>query len=349
MLTGSKGDFIIKSGGEAADASLGSGSSLVLAGNGAIGAITASAQTAGHKGTLSIGHSSLGYGTVNARSIDGGTAGLDVAVYGSTLNVAGKVAASDLTIEDGSALNIKAAAGQGAISATSLTVGQDSSISAEGQAISVSDTAEILGNVTAKSLSIAGTTGAKIAGDALIQLDTLTLSNTSGVVQVGDDEAEANGSATVVVKNLTGTGTLFVDPVYGDDAALVIAESLDTTSTPADNDAGTLQGSAIVGNNAALGIGFASAAELKAVLGQFLDANGSFTENPDADKLELANALVLNKQITIDSNKGITVKKGATKNDNPSGNSVTLDAGTGLIITDNVYKVNEDGSKSVQL
>ncbi|MGN8852743.1 beta strand repeat-containing protein [Anaerobiospirillum succiniciproducens] len=348
MLTGSKGDFIIKSGGEAADASLGSGSSLVLAGNGAIGAITASAQTAGHKATIAIGHSSLGYGTVNAKSIDGATAGLDVAVYGSTLNVAGKVAASDLTIEDGSALNIKAAAGQGAISATTLTVGQDSSISAAGQAISVSDTAEILGNVTAKSLSIAGTTGAKIAGDALIQLDTLTLSNTSGVVQVGDDEAEANGSATVVVQNLTGEGTLFVDPKYTEKAALVIANNLSGSSTP-DNeqDAGTLQGSAIVGNNAALGIGFASEAELKAVLGQFLEADdGSFTENPAADKLELANALVLNEKITIADTKGILVKKGATKNDTPSGNSVTLESGTGLIITDNVYKVLEDGSKS---
>ena len=38
------------------------------------------------------------------KSIDGGTAGLDVAVYGSILNVAGKVAATDLTIEDGSAV-----------------------------------------------------------------------------------------------------------------------------------------------------------------------------------------------------------------------------------------------------
>ena len=60
----------------------------------------------------------------------------------------------------------------------------------------------------------------------------------------------------------------------------------------------------------------------------------------------LANALVLNKQIDIASGKGITVKKGATKNDSPSGNTVTLEAGTGLIVTDNVYKVNEDGSKS---
>ena len=77
------------------------------------------------------------------------------------------------------------------------------------------------------------------------------------------------------------------DPKYGDDAALVIAESLDAPATPESNDAGTLQGSAIVGNNAALGIGFGSESELKAVLGQFLDANGSFTENPTQISLSL--------------------------------------------------------------
>ena len=349
MLTGSKGDFIVKKDGSEADVSLASGAGLVLAGNGDIGAITASAQTSGQKGTLSIGHSSLGYGTVNAKSIDGATAGLDVAVYGSTLNVAGKVAATDLTIEDGSALNIKAEAGQGAISATSLTVGQDSSISAAGQAIAVGGSTngatEILGDVTAKSLTYAGTGSHVIAGDAVVNLDTLDFGTST--VQIGNDAAEANGSATVIVDKLQGSGTLFVDPKYGQKAALVIANSLSGSSTP-DNekDAGTLQGSAIVGNNAALGIGFNSEAELKAVLGQFLDAKGSFTETPDAAKLELANALVLNKKVTIASSKGITIQKDAKKDPAPSGNTFTLGAGTGLIVTDNVYSVQADGSKS---
>ena len=341
MLTGSKGDFVVKKDGSEADVSLASGAGLVLAGNGDVGAITASAQTAGHKATIAIGHSSLGYGTVNAKSIDGATAGLDVAVYGSTLNVAGKVAASDLTIEDGSALNIKAAAGQGAISATTLTVGQDSSISAAGQAIAVGGSTngatEILGDVTAKSLTYAGTGDHIIAGDAVVNLDTLDFGTST--VQIGDDAAEANGSATVVVKNLSGTGTLFVDPKYGDDAALVIAESLDAPAKPESNEAGTFNGKAIVGNNAALGIGFASEAELNAVLGQFLDADGSFTENPAADKLELANAIVLNKKINVGSGDGILVKKNAKKGDTVTGDSVTLEAGTGLIVTDNVYSV----------
>ena len=346
MLTGSKGDFIVKSSNEAADASLGSGSSLVLAGDGAIGAINGSQAKSG---AVSIGHSSLGTGTVTATEIGGTASVKSVDVFSSTLNVAGKVNSESLVLSEGSTLNITAAAGAGAVSAESLTVGAGSSISAAGQDITAGASgkaASILGDVTAKSLTLSGDQNHIIAGDAKVKLDTLTLSNTSGVVQVGDDEAEANGSATVVVKNLSGTGTLFVDPKYGDDAALVIAESLDAPATPESNDAGTFSGKAIIGNNAALGIGFASEAELKAVLGQFLDANGSFTDTPAADKLELANALVLNEKITIAGTKGITVKKGATKNDIPASNTVTLEAGTGLIVTDNVYKVLDDGSKS---
>ena len=342
---GQNGNFVMKSGGEVADVSLGSGSALVLAGSGKVGEIKATASAATGKASLSIGHSAA-TGTVDVTSIDGATAGLDVSVFNSTLNVAGKVAAKDLTL-DGSALKITAEAGSGSVSADTLSVGSGSSILAKGQDITIAGTSasKILGDVTAKSLSL-GAKGAEIAGDAVINLDKLDLGN--GLVQVGNDAAEKNGSATVVVQNLTGEGTLFVDPKYTEKAALVIANNLSGASTP-DNeqDAGTLQGSAIVGNNAALGIGFASEAELKAVLGQFLEADdGSFTEDPAADKLELANALVLNEKITIAGTKGITVKKGATKNDIPASNTVTLEAGTGLIVTDNVYKVLDDGSKS---
>ena len=312
MLTGSKGDFIVKSGNEAADASLGSGSSLVLAGNGAIGAINGSQAKSG---AVSIGHSSLGTGTVTAKEIGGTASVKSVDVFNSKLNVAGKVATDSLSLEDGSSLNITAAAGSGSITADTLSVDAASSISAAGQAISVGGTTngatKILGDVTAKSLTYAGTGDHIIAGDAVVNLDTLDFGTST--VQIGDDAAEANGSATVVVKNLSGTGTLFVDPKYGDDAALVIAESLDAPATPESNDAGTFSGKAIIGNNAALGIGFASEAELKAVLGQFLDANGSFTETPAADKLELANAIVLNKKINVGSGDGILVKKNARR------------------------------------
>ncbi|WP_317383937.1 hypothetical protein, partial [Anaerobiospirillum succiniciproducens] len=302
----------------------GTSSSITLNGNGKIGAIDAAADG---NGSVMIGS--------QAKNVAS-----NVEVVGA---IGGTKEVGKLVVDGKAALTINAKAGQGSIKAQNLTLADGSKLVAVGQDITVSTAAKLDGDVTAKSMTLKGAVNT-IAGDAVINLDKLNLGN--GLVQVGDDAAEKNGSATVVVKNLSGTGTLFVDPKYGDDAALVIAESLDAPATPESNDAGTFSGKAIIGNNAALGIGFASEAELKAVLGQFLDANGSFTETPAADKLELANALVLNKHIDIADTKGITVKKGATKSDTPSGNSVTLESGTGLIITDNVYKVLEDGSKS---
>ena len=304
----------------------GTSSSITLNGNGKIGAIDAKA--AGD-GSVMIGS--------QAKNVAS-----NVEVVGA---IGGTQPVGKLVVDGKASLIINAQAGQGSIKAQNLTLADGSKLVAVGQDITVSTAAKLDGDVTAKSLSL-GAKGAEIAGDAVINLNKLNLGN--GLVQVGNDAAEKNGSATVVVQNLTGEGTLFVDPKYTEKAALVIANNLSGSSTP-DNeqDAGTLQGSAIVGNNAALGIGFASEAELKAVLGQFLEADdGSFTEDPTADKLELANALVLNKHIDIANDKGITVKKGATKSDTPSGNSVTLESGTGLIITDNVYTVKDDGTKS---
>ena len=302
----------------------GTSSSITLNGNGKIGAIDAAADG---NGSVMIGS--------QAKNVAS-----NVEVFGA---IGGTKEVGKLVVDGKASLIINAQAGQGSIKAQNLTLADGSKLVAVGQEITVSTAAKLDGDVTAKSMTLNGAVNT-IAGDAVINLDKLNLGN--GLVQVGDDAAEKNGSATVVVKNLSGTGTLFVDPKYGDDAALVIAESLDAPATPESNDAGTFSGKAIIGNNAALGIGFASEAELKAVLGQFLDANGSFTETPAADKLELANALVLNKHIDIANDKGITVKKGATKSDTPSGNSVTLESGTGLIITDNVYTVKDDGTKS---
>ena len=321
------GMFVQTSDGKAGNVQLdGASSSITLNGNGKIGAIDAAADG---NGSVMIGS--------QAKNVAS-----NVEVFGA---IGGTKEVGKLVVDGKASLIINAQAGQGSIKAKNLTLADGSKLVAVGQDITVSTAAKLDGDVTAKSMTLKGAVNT-IAGDAVINLDKLNLGN--GLVQVGNDAAEKNGSATVVVQNLTGEGTLFVDPKYTEKAALVIANNLSGSSTP-DNeqDAGTLQGSAIVGNNAALGIGFASEAELKAVLGQFLEADdGSFTEDPAADKLELANALVLNKHIDIANDKGITVKKGATKSDTPSGNSVTLESGTGLIITDNVYTVKDDGTKS---
>ncbi|WP_027940510.1 autotransporter outer membrane beta-barrel domain-containing protein [Anaerobiospirillum succiniciproducens] len=208
------------------------------------------------------------------------------------------------------------------------------------------DDVTILGDITAKSLTFSATDSHQlIAGGATLDLGTL-IGASGTTIQVGDD-AEGGLGATVLVGSLDlQNGTIFVDPAYGDKASLVIADSLSGVSTPSDTDAGTLNGNAIVGNNAALGIGFASVAELKAVIGTYLDADESFTATPDASKNQLANALVVNKNVTVGDGKGITLQKGATTSTQVTPNTIDLGAGTGLIVTDNAFAKGTDGSKT---
>ena len=339
MLTGKKGDFITTNAGEAADAKVGSGSSLVLAGNGDIGAISASSTSAGQKGTVAIGHSSLGYGTVNANSIDGGTAGLDVAVYGSTLNVAGKVAATDLTLEKGSTLNIKAEAGQGAVTAATLNLGAGSSINAAGQDISVSsdsEEAKIFGDVEAGSLSLSG--GATIAGGADVNLGTLNLSG-GKILNVGRDGEDGSTASVFTDKLEMGAGsTIFVDPSYKDHATVLATKVL--TDGTADDDVSVSNGTIKVGKNAAFGIGF-DQAEFDSVMANYL-VDGKFTD--PVNNQGYANAFVLNTSLKINSGAGVAVKHDLQDSDTVTGNSFTLGERAALIITDKAFGADKTGT-----
>ena len=338
MLTGKKGDFITTKANEAADAKVGSGSSLVLAGNGNIGAISASATSAGQKGTVAIGHSSLGYGTVNAKSIDGGTAGLDVAVYGSTLNVAGKVAATDLTLEKGSTLNIKAEAGQGAVTAVTLNLGAGSSINAAGQDISVSSgdvSADIFGDVEAGTLSLSG--GATIAGNADVKLGTLNLAG-SKTLNVGRDGEDGSTATVFTDKLVMGAGsTIFVDPSYDDHATVLATKVLTDTSA---SDVSVTNGDIKVGKNAAFGIGF-DQAEFDSVMANYL-VDGKFTD--PVNNQGYANAFVLNSSLTIKSGTGVSVKHDLKDTDSVTSNGITLGERAALIITDKAFGADKQGT-----
>ena len=338
MLTGKKGDFITTKANEAADAKVGSGSSLVLAGNGDIGAISASSTSAGQKGTVAIGHSSLGYGTVNANSIDGGTAGLDVAVYGSTLNVAGKVAATDLTLEKGSTLNIKAEAGQGAVTAATLNLGAGSSINAAGQDISVSsdsEEAKIFGDVEAGSLSLAG--NATIAGDADVNLGTLKVA-TNKTLNVGRDGEDGSTASVFTDRLVMGKGaTIFVDPSYDDHATVLATKVLTDTSA---SDVSVTNGDIKVGKNAAFGIGF-DQAEFDSVMANYL-VDGKFTD--PVNNQGYANAFVLNSSLTIKSGTGVSVKHDLKDTDSVTSNGITLGERAALIITDKAFGADKQGT-----
>ena len=335
---GQNGNFVMNSNSEVADVSLGSGSALVLAGSGKVGDIKATAAANTGKASLAIGHSAA-TGTVNAKSIDGGTAGLDVAVYGSTLNVAGKVAATDLTLEKGSTLNIKAEAGQGAVTAATLNLGAGSSINAAGQEISVSSNSEeakIFGNVEAGSLSLAG--NATIAGNADVDLGALKVA-TNKTLNVGRDGEDGSTASVFTDKLVMGKGaTIFVDPSYNDHATVLATKTL--TDGTAGDDVSVSNGNIKVGKNAAFGIGF-DQAEFDSVMSNYL-VDGKFTD--PVNNQGYANAFVLNTSLKINSGTGVAVKHDLQDSDTVTGNSFTLGERAALIITDKAFGADKTGT-----
>ncbi len=99
----------------------------------------------------------------------------------------------------------------------------------------VKKTATIMGDVEATNLTLSGTGTADakvqhaIAGGATIDADKLTLAanNTLTIGEDGKDTSSAN--VFVGTLDLAKDSILVVDPEYSEPAALVVAESLDTT------------------------------------------------------------------------------------------------------------------------
>ena len=109
-------------------------------------------------------------------------------------------------------------------------------------------------------------------------------------------EFEATGVTT-----LNG-GNIFVDPIYGHNTSLVSLDDLKGAAADSDQTlvAGTLDGNAFVGQNAALGIGSADLATLKAKIARFQN-NGSL------DGENVGSVLYLGKAFTLGADQGITL------------------------------------------
>ncbi len=321
-----KAQFITTKDGKTAGASLsGDSSKLVLISTGEIGSIT----TTSNSGSLSVGHvNGAGHVSVIGGVGDSGTGGAlkNVTIMGdSSLSLYGEtggVYAQQLILEQGSKLNAKD---------HDVTVGKSGTESV------------IKGELTAKSLNfVESGTSAMITGDASVNLDTMSLASGS-TVQIGDDTAKEHGSATVFTKSLTGEGTLFVDPDYNQKAAFFFAQSLaDATS---EQTAGTLKGKLIIGNNAAVGIGFNSEAEVMEVVRPYLIGDFAFSQS-GTGFFDVGNALVLGKSITINKDQSINLKKGATSADVGSVDSVSLENGSAIIITDAAFNPDANGVKN---
>ena len=135
-------------------------------------------------------------------------------------------------------------------------------------------------------------------------------------------------------------GGLFIDPDYDQTKASAVVMNLSGKTT--DKNAGTLDGKVAIGANAAFGVGFSSLAEMDALISDYL-TGGHFTE--DTTNGGVHNALVLNKSITVADKMGIMVGENAAIS-SVSGNQIDIAAGSALVITDNVFDVAADGSKT---
>ena len=302
----------------------GAASSATLNGAGAIGKIDGNA--AG-EGSLLIG--SAAYGNPSAVEVQG--------AIGSTAAV-GKI-----EVATNSSLTVKADVGSGDITAYELNLKAGSSLNASDHNVTIGNSTNKVANIdggtlNAKTLTLSGTGTHNIAGGANVVVGTLN-GTQNGKINVGEDVE--NGTASVMVGQLNlKKATLNIDPVYGDQYASVIANTLSTASGD------TLDGLVNVGHNALFAVGFDTKAEVDAVLGNLVK-NGSFTDpntraestHPGAEVVA-QNAVLLNKKggITLSSSSGIYVGTDAAKA--ASSNNLTVDADSALVVTDNVFTVN---------
>ena len=316
--TNNKGNFVSKQNGQVADVVMQdntNSNTLTLAGSGNIGAIKTT--TAG-KGQVTFGTASK-KGTVNVNGTIGanGTELEQVTLNGSNVTVtSGDVYAYNVDLNRGS---LKLDSGK------SLVIGS----------VNAALASELNGDVTAGTLTVLGNSGSLSLSEGA-NVSVSTFNGDEGVlVQVGADTVE-NGTASLFAGTLNlKSGTLFVDPEYGEHyAAVTVTNFSSKGSTQADDkSAGLVDGKINVGKNAALGVGFESKAELDAILADYVDADGSFYKSSSKG---LANALVLNKAITLGQNDGIYVAADATTS-TATNNKVTIKDGAGLIITDKVF------------
>ena len=305
---GSKGNFIVNKDGNAGGVALkDAGSVLALQNTGTIGAITSAA--AG-KGVVMIGeaynNSKTGNVTVS------GSIGEKTNVIGeldvssnSVLTVNGDVYTKEMYTLANSKVNMP---NNKLVIGTGSTSGNGSS--------------EIFGDITAKEIKVEGAGGVIFAGGATVDVATLTGTDEHSFIQVGEDKAGGLGATVLVDKLNLNSGTLFVDPDFNAPASKLVLGQLEGDK---------LNGKATVGKNAILAIGFDNEEDVKRILSQYLNGNGSFVSGS-----EVQNALLLNKGIELTSTDKIIIDPEATSSSSNNA-AVAFGKGSALVVTDAAY------------
>ena len=306
---------------------LGNGASLGLVNGGVIGSITGSGQAmAGSQNDVTIynedGVSAVT--TINSTVDNQGIVGVDTLKVQSATEVKGNVEVETLELEStltslGEKDTVHVNGGYITDNAALTTYGfeignanNNSNDNTDGYGNVV-----VLGSLTATNNITMHTAGELGVFDGTVSTADLTMEK-GGKLYVGydpDSFVTNDDESTIVADNksysgefeATGVTTLnggyvFVDPIYGQNTALVSLDDLKGATAESDKTlvAGTLDGSAFVGQNAALGIGSANLATLKDKIARF-QHNGSL--NGD----EVGSVLYVGKAFTLGADQGITL------------------------------------------
>ena len=304
---------------------LGNGASLALVNGGVIGSITGSGQAmAGSQNDVTIynedGVSAVT--TINSTVDNQGIVGVDTLKVQSATEVKGNVEVETLELEStltslGEKDTVHVNGGYITDNAALTTYGfeignanNNSNDNTDGYGNVV-----VLGSLTATNNITMHTAGELGVFDGTVSTADLTMEK-GGKLYVGydpDSFVTSDDDSTIVADNksysgefeATGVTTLnggyvFVDPIYGQNTALVSLDDLKWATAESDKTlvAGTLDGSAFVGQNAALGIGSANLATLKDKIARF-QHNGSLNSD------EVGSVLYVGKAFTLGADQSI--------------------------------------------
>ena len=286
--------------------------------------------------TLVLGGAGGKIGSVTATTNGSGSVtiadGANVEVVSGSFGTSDSATLGTVNIKDGAQLNVKS----GSVFTTDLNVGKGGYVFASGDVV-VKDTATIMGDVDAGKLSLVN--ASTIAGGAKVDVATLELGNAASSLTIGKDKVgdEPSSTAAVFADTLMfKAGKIFVDPAYTENASVLAVQEIKAGT--ADTDVGVLAGGLYVGQNAAFGYGF-DEAEFNSVMANYL-VDGKFADPTNPGSTGPANALVLNKPLSVKYDNGIIVKHDITDttvNGNIPKNTLELGKNAALIITDNAF------------
>lgn len=257
-------------------------------------------------GTLSMNNKVLDIGAVDSAGAVTSTGTVSAKTLASTSGAV-NVNAGSLTVTGDTATTLSGG----------LKVGKAGAVSFAKDVTLDTTASTIEGSLSANKVDGSGAITVKDGGKV-----TVAELASAGDITVGQDGV-SNGSGSIYAKTLKATGTIFIDPNFGQQAAFVGAENLNTVGGIE-----VTTGDIVVGKNAALAVGVSSVEQARSVLSSLglTDANGSFKQNG------VENAIYTDALVKIASTKVLDIN---SANTNGNRSSVPNIGSTGSASLDN--------------